>query len=103
MNRTLMESAKAMMSQARLSSCFWAQAISTASYLRNRLITAALADGKTLYEKWYDRKPNLEHFRVFGCIAYAHVSDCNRRKLDAKLRSFYLLATVRILKIIHYK
>ena len=26
----------------------------------------------------------MSYFRVFGCMAYAHVPDCERRKLDMK-------------------
>ena len=84
MNRTLMESARSMMLHANLPNRFWAEAIATAAYLRNRSATAALEDGVTPYEKWHDRKPNLKHLRVFGCAAFAHVPDCNRRKLDGK-------------------
>ena len=36
MNRTLMESARAMMSHANLPNPFWAEAVATAVYLRNR-------------------------------------------------------------------
>jgi hypothetical protein len=32
-------------------------------------------------------KPNVSHFRVFGCIAYEHVLHENRSKLDPKLIS----------------
>ena len=84
MNRTLMESARSMLSHAHLSNRFWAEAVATAAYLRNRSATTALDDRMTPYEKWHGRKPNLEHLRVFGCVAYAHVPDCNRRKLDDK-------------------
>ena len=37
---------------------------------------------------WYGKKLKLKvnHLRVFGCIAYAHVPDCERRKLDKKAR-----------------
>ena len=84
MNRTLMESARSMMAHGHLPNRFWAEAVATASYLRNRSATTALEDGKTPFEKWYGRKPNLKHLRVFGCAAYAHIPDCNRRKLDGK-------------------
>ena len=83
MNRTLMESARSMMSHARLPNHYWAEAVATAAYLKNHSSTAALEDGTTPYEKWYGHKPNLEHLRVFGCAAYAHVPD-RRRKLDDK-------------------
>ena len=84
MNRTLVESARSMIAHAGLSNIFWAEAISTASYVRNRLPTTALKERETPYERWYGRKPDVSHFRVFGCMAYAHVPDCERRKLDTK-------------------
>ena len=59
-------------------------AISCSSYVRNRLPTSALKEGETPYERWYGRKPDVSHFRVFGCMAYALVPDCERRKLDTK-------------------
>ena len=82
MNRTLVESARSMIAHAGLSNIFWAEAISTASYVRNRLPTTALKERETPYERWYGRKPDVSHFRVFGCMAYAHVPE--RRKLDTK-------------------
>ena len=36
---------------------------------------------------WYEKRPNVNHFRVFGCLAYVHVPDQNRQKLDAKSES----------------
>ncbi|CAL0313812.1 unnamed protein product [Lupinus luteus] len=35
-------------------------------------------------EAWKGHKPSVEHFRIFGCIAYAHVPDQKRKKLDDK-------------------
>ena len=84
MNRTLMESARSMMSHAHVTNRFWAEAVATASYLRNRSPTTAVEEGKTPYEKWHGRRPDLEHIRVFGCAAYAHIPDCKRKKLDNK-------------------
>ena len=43
-----------------------------------------MKERETPYERWYGRKPDVSHFRVFGCMAYAHVPDCERRKLDTK-------------------
>ena len=30
------------------------------------------------------KKPNVSHLRVFGCMAYVHIPDNERRKLDKK-------------------
>lgn len=84
MNRTLVESARTMLLHAGLPKPFWAEAVATAAYLRNRMPTSALQDKATPYEKWYGRKPNLSYLKVFGCTAYAHIPDEERRKLDQK-------------------
>jgi hypothetical protein len=38
----------------------------------------------TPLEKWSGRKPLVGHLRTFGCIAWAHILDDKRKKLDAK-------------------
>ncbi|XP_024042855.1 uncharacterized protein LOC112099667 [Citrus clementina] len=35
-------------------------------------------------EAWSGRKPAVDHFREFGCIAYVHIPDEKGRKLDDK-------------------
>jgi hypothetical protein len=35
-------------------------------------------------EKFTGKKPNLSNFRVFNCIAYVHVPNEKRSKLDPK-------------------
>ena len=43
------------------------------------------------HELYFGRKPNLRHLRVFGSIAYVHVSKEKRRKLDAKAENCILV------------
>jgi hypothetical protein len=35
-------------------------------------------------EMWSGNKPLVEHLRMFGCIAWAHIPDDKRKKLDGK-------------------
>ena len=84
MNRTLVESARAMISHSNVRRSYWAEAISTASYVRNRLPSSVLPNNKSPVERWSGRKPNLDEIRTFGCIAYAHVPKEKRSKLDVK-------------------
>ncbi|GAU38467.1 hypothetical protein TSUD_151900 [Trifolium subterraneum] len=35
-------------------------------------------------EAWSGIKPSVHHFRVFGCLAYAHIPDNQRKKLNNK-------------------
>jgi len=46
--------------------------VTTATYVINKSPSATIGV-KTPYEMWIGHKPNLEHLRVFGCIAYAHI------------------------------
>ena len=50
-------------------------------YLLNRSPTRSL-DGKMPFEAWYNKKPAVHHFRVFGCIAYMKVVRSHLAKLD---------------------
>ena len=79
-----MEAARSMLSHAGLSNAYWAEAVATATYLRNRMVSSALKSGQTPFELWHGKKPNLKHIRVFGCTVYSHIPDGERRKLDEK-------------------
>ena len=72
-----------MLIDAHLPHKFWAEALSTAVYLRNRSPTKVVED-KTPYEAWSGDRPNVKHLRLFECIAYAHVPKDERKKLDSK-------------------
>ena len=51
MNRTLVETLRSMLADAKLPHSFWAEALSTAVYLKNRSPTKALKDMST-FEAW---------------------------------------------------
>ena len=38
----------------------------------------------TLHERFYRKKPDLSHVRIFGSIAYAHIPNEKWQKLDPK-------------------
>ena len=84
LNRTLIEKARSMLAHGGLAKGYWAEAVNTATYLYNRTPSSALGGKKTPYEAWYGKAPDLSHVRVFGCVAYAHIADGHRRKLDDK-------------------
>ena len=50
MNRTLMETARSMMAHADLPEKYWAEAVETAAYIRNRTPTTAIKGNKTPLE-----------------------------------------------------
>ena len=90
LNRTLVETTRAMLLDAKLPHMFWAEAISTAAYLRNRSPTSAV-EGTTPHQAWYGQKPRVEHLRVFGSAAYVYIPKDERGKLDPKSKKCVLL------------
>ena len=84
MNRKLMEAARSMMIHAGVSNEYWAEAVASAAYLLNRMVTAVFKSGETPFERWYRKKPDLRNIRVFGCMVYSHIPEGKRRKLDPK-------------------
>ena len=85
MNRTIQETARSMMYNAGQDKKFWAEAVCTAVIIRNRSPTVAV-DNMTPYECFYGIKPDVSHFKVFGCKAYMHVPKENRKKWDSKTK-----------------
>ena len=85
MNRTLVETVRSMLGDANVPQKFWAEALSTAVYLRNWSPTKAVK-GMTPFEARMGEKLKVDHLRVFGSTAYAHVPKDERQKLDSKSR-----------------
>ena len=81
-NRTIVEMARSMLHERQLDYEFWAEAVMTVVYLKNRNPTKAL--DKTPEEEWSGSKPTVDHLQPFGCVAYAHVPVQKRTKLDSK-------------------
>ena len=90
LNRTVVEMSRSMLIDAKLRKKFWAEAVSTAVYLKNRSPSKPLQN-MTPYEAWHGRKPVVSHLRVFGCDAYAHIPRDERSKFDSKTRKCILL------------
>nr|KYP33708.1 Retrovirus-related Pol polyprotein from transposon TNT 1-94 [Cajanus cajan]KYP40580.1 Retrovirus-related Pol polyprotein from transposon TNT 1-94 [Cajanus cajan] len=74
MNRTLLERARCLLSNARLSRSFWAEVVSTTCYLINRSPSTVI-DCKTPSEVWSNKPANYSLLRFFGCNAYYHVNE----------------------------
>ena len=75
---------------------FWAEAISTVVYLKNRSPSKVL--NKAPFEVWHGRKPKVNHFRVFGSDAYAHIPKEERAKFNSKTRKCVLLGYGNVTK-----
>lgn len=63
--RTVVESARTMLNKANLPRKLWAESVSTAIYILNRVPTTK-NPFITPYELWFNRRPNLKNLRIFG-------------------------------------
>ena len=90
MNRTLVETVHSMLSDTKLPKQFWAEALSTAVYLRNRSPTRFVL-GKTPFESLTEEKPFVGHFKIFGSLCYTHVNTDEREKFDVRARRCIML------------
>ena len=63
-----------MIQSKGLSLQYWDEAINYANYIVHHTPTKVL-QGITPKEAWSKIKPDVSHFRVFGCEAWGHISD----------------------------
>jgi hypothetical protein len=68
-NRTLVEMARTMLDEHRTPMRFWADAISTACYISNRIFLCLILH-LTPFKLCFDRKPSISHLRPFGCKCF---------------------------------
>jgi hypothetical protein len=85
-NRSIVEKARSMMHARDVPINLWAEAVSTAVFLKNRSPTRAL-EGKTPEEAFTGEKPSVANLHVFGCKAHVHVPKEQRGKFDAKSKT----------------
>ncbi|KAJ9560929.1 hypothetical protein OSB04_006089 [Centaurea solstitialis] len=82
-NRTLIEAARSMLSEANLATQFWAEAVNTACYTQNRSLIVKRFR-RTAYELFRNRKPSIKHLHIFGCVCYILNNKDNLGKFDSK-------------------
>ncbi|GJY86022.1 putative ribonuclease H-like domain-containing protein, partial [Tanacetum coccineum] len=82
-NKTLIEAARTMLADSKLPTTFWAEAVSTACYVQNRVLVVK-PHNKTPYELFRGFKPALSFMRPFGChVTILNTLD-NLGKFDGK-------------------
>lgn len=91
-NKTLLEMTRSILKHMNVPNYLWGEAIRHATYIINRVSTRVLKS-QMPYEALKGRKPNVDHMRVFGCLAYAKVDSHLLRKLDDRTRILVHLGT----------
>ncbi|GAA0165559.1 hypothetical protein LIER_20935 [Lithospermum erythrorhizon] len=82
-NRTIMNIVRSMLSTKEMPRYLWTEAVVRTVYVLNKCPTLSVKD-KTPQEAWSGTKPTVEHLKVWGCVAYAHVPKIQRSKQDKR-------------------
>ena len=78
-NRTLLDMVRSMLSYSSLPESFWGYALETAAYILNLVLSKSVS--KTPIELWKERKPILNHIRIWGAPAHILVQ---QQKLESR-------------------
>nr|GEX04031.1 retrovirus-related Pol polyprotein from transposon TNT 1-94 [Tanacetum cinerariifolium] len=82
-NRTFVEAARTMLSVAKVSLFFWAEAIASKFFTQNRSLVIPRHD-KTPYHIINNRKPSVKFFHIFGSLCYIVRDGENLDKMKEK-------------------
>jgi hypothetical protein len=84
-NHTLVEMTRTMLDEHRTPRRFWADAISTACYISNRIFLRSILH-LTPFELCFGRKSSVSHFSPFGCkcfvLKYGNLDKFESRSFD---------------------
>jgi len=73
-----MDTARCLLSEARVNRRFWPEIIKTAAYLKNRTLANTI-EKKTPYEILTGRKPNISNLRIYGSRVFVRVPEEKRK------------------------
>ncbi|KAE8732520.1 Detected protein of unknown function [Hibiscus syriacus] len=90
-NQNILDMVQSMLKSKDMPKYFWAEAIQYAVYVQNRCPHAKLVD-QTPQEAWSGLKLTISHFNVFGSVAYAHVPNQRRTKIDDKSKRYIFIS-----------
>ena len=74
---------RTLLNENKVSESLWAEAVSTACYIINRVYLRPLTS-KTSYEMFRGRKPTVSYFHAFGSKCYVLKNNLNMGKFDER-------------------
>lgn len=88
-NRTVVETARSMILDSECPKKYWADALKTAVYLRNR--SPRSEDSRTPIKVLTGQKPYLGNVQKWGITCWLYIEKKNRGKIDAKTVEYWFL------------
>ena len=82
-NRIIVGRANSMMQHAGSPRSYWAEAAVTAMQLSNASLARGNRGAKTPHEMWTGNKPEVQHQKIWGCVAYTKELKPDNKKWDA--------------------
>ena len=73
-----------MLIDAKTEYKYWAEAVSAANFVHNRLPSRTIQ--ATPYQMWDGKKPSACVFQIFGTPAYVHIPKEKPHKLESKAK-----------------
>ena len=83
-NRTVMDMAHCLLTEAKVHKRYWPEIVCTAVYLKNRILENTI-EGKTPFEIFFGRKPSVENLHLYGSKVFVRRPEQKRvSKWDKK-------------------
>lgn len=77
-----METSLTLLAQSSLPTPYWAEAFHTTNYIINCLLAHHLLQNLSPYKKLFQKSPQYNFFKVFGCACYPYLRLYNNNKLQ---------------------
>ena len=77
-NRSVMDTARCLLADAKIHNRFWPEVVETAVYLKNRTL-ANTFEKKTSYEIMMREKPDIRNLKLYGSRVFVRVPEIKRR------------------------
>ena len=78
-----MDMVRSMLAAKHFPNEYWGDAVVNVVYIMNQCLTKSVKN-KVPQEAWTCMNYSVSHLKVFGCVAYAHVPNELRKKLEKK-------------------
>ena len=85
-NKSIMDCVRSMLCTSSLDKKFWAEALATEVYIRNRVVSRFIPQNITPHYQWIGEASDVFHLRVFGCKCWFVTPKSQRKKLDSRTK-----------------